>query len=124
MKKITILVAMLLSAFIVCTAAVSSISGKWNGVVYGPDDKVDLKYNFNQNVSKLTGTVEVHREILKIDSGRINGTILKFNITDDQGVTIPHFGRLSGDSIYMNLNYAGMEYNLTLSRVISVSSNL
>ena len=123
MKKITILVAVLLSAFIVCVAGVSSISGKWHGVVYGPDGKVDLKYNFNQNDTKLTGTVEVHKEILKIDSGRINGPILKFNITDEQGVTIPHVGRLSGDSMNVKLNYAGMEYDLTLSRVMSASNN-
>lgn len=114
---------MALSAFIMCAAAVSSISGKWCGDVYGPDGKVDLKYNFNQNDSKLTGTVEVHREILKIESGQINGPILKFNITDGQGVTIPHLGRLAGDSINMNLNYAGMEYTLTLNRFITPGSN-
>ena len=121
MKKLIIPILLLISSTIVCWTTANGISGKWSGSVYGPDGKVDVNYNFKADSIKLTGTVEVHGEEMKIDSGCIDDSDIKFSITNSEGIVIPHDGRYFGDSISINLDYSGMKYNTDLTRVVSLT---
>lgn len=110
---------LLISSTILCWTTINGISGKWSGSVYGPDGKVDVNYNFKVDLNKLTGTVEVLGEEMKIDSGCVEGSDIRFSITNSEGLIIPHHGKYFGDSVIMNIDHSPMKYNTTLTRVVS-----
>ena len=118
MKKAFITTA-LVCCFMVCLAVVADINGKWTGTVKTPDgNEAQLTYVFKIDGDKLTGTGESNGNEVKIDSGKVSGTDIKFSVTTPEGITIPHQGKYfpTGDSISMDVNYQGNKMHTTLKR--------
>lgn len=122
MKTKILITTALVCCFIISFAAViADVNGKWAGSVTGPDgNSIDLTYKFKIDGDKLTGTAEAQGIELKLDSGKTNGTDLKFSITNPEGVNIPHVGKYfsQGDSISMNVDYQGYKMHTTLKRAV------
>lgn len=122
MKTKILITTALVCCFIISIAAViADVNGKWVGSVAGPDgNSIDLTYNFKIDGDKLIGTAEAQGIELKLDSGKTDGTALKFSITNPEGVTIPHVGKYfaQGDSISMNVDYQGYKMHTTLKRAV------
>ena len=120
MKTKILITTALVCCFIISIAAViADANGKWTGSVTGPDgNSIDLTYSFKIDGDKLTGTAEAQGIELKLDSGKTNGTDLKFSITNPEGVNIPHVGKYisQGDSISMSIDYQGYKMHTTLKR--------
>ena len=120
MKRKAFIITALVCCFMISLAAViADANGKWTGTFKGPDGTdIDLVYTFKIDGDKLTGEGEAQGVTLKIDSGKINGTDLKFSVTNPEGVTIPHIGKyfVQGDSISMNVDYQGFKMHSTLKR--------
>ncbi|HTE00387.1 MAG TPA: hypothetical protein VK668_13935 [Mucilaginibacter sp.] len=120
MKRKIFITTALVSCFLFCLAAIADLSGKWRGTVVTPDGKeVILTYNFKVDGNKLTGTGESNDHEIKIDSGQVNGTDIKFSVTNTEGILIPHHGKYfaNGDSVSMNLDFQGAKFHATLKRV-------
>jgi hypothetical protein len=119
MKKKILTIAVLSGCFITCLAAtVADVNGKWAGSVNVGRTNYPLSYTFKTDNGKLTGTVQVLGDPKPINDGTLNGTDLVFNVADDNGGTIPNYGKYyaDGDSISMNLDYEGTKLHTTLKR--------
>lgn len=120
--KIKILVLVLICSTMIGLAAVfADVNGKWTGTFSGPDgNPIDVTYNIKVDGDKLTGDATAQGFTLKLDSGKIAGADLKFSITNDEGVKIPHVGKYfaQGDSISMNVDYQGFKMHSTLKRAV------
>lgn len=116
MKK-NLLTTILIFCCAICFAAIADLSGKWSGVLKTPDgNELPLTYNFKIDGNKLTGTAEAQGAEVAIDSGKVNGKDFTFQITNTNGIVIPHHGTYYGDSVGMNLDFQGIKFHCTLKR--------
>jgi hypothetical protein len=119
MKRKAFITTALVGCFMICLAAILDVNGKWTGTIKSPDGSdIDLNYVFKVDGDKLTGIAKAQGIEIKIDSGKVNGTDFKFNITNPEGIILPHTGKYyaDGDSISININYQDMKFHSTLKR--------
>jgi hypothetical protein len=80
---------------------------------------VVVTYTINVDGEKVTGLAETFGHSIKIEDGKVNGNDFTFNITNNDGVVIPHTGKFysEGDSVGMSMDYNGVKFHTTLKRV-------
>jgi len=104
MKRMKYWIALCAALLIVFSArpliAATDITGTWVGDLSTPDGNTfPLKFNFKQDGSKLTGTVEGPQgDPLAINDGKIDGDKITFTVTFNDTV-IHHEGTIDGDQI-------------------------
>jgi len=104
MKRMKYWIALCAALLIVFSArpliAATDITGTWVGDLSTPDGNTfPLKFNFKQDGSKLTGTVEGPQgDPLAISDGKIDGDKITFTVTFNDTV-IHHEGTIDGDQI-------------------------
>jgi hypothetical protein len=92
-------------------AAAADLTGKWNGEISGANGSFSLVYDFKQDGTKLTGTVQGPQgDPLKIQDGKIDGDKISFTVTfsGPQGdAKISNEGKIDGDQITLNSKMEG-----------------
>jgi hypothetical protein len=120
MKKKIFIAAALLCFVTVCFAAFAGLPGKWRGSVTTPDgNAIVLTYNFKIDGDKLTGSGESQDHEVKIDSGKVTGNEFTFQVTNSEGIVIPHKGKYypAADTCGIDLDFQGTMFHTTLKRV-------
>ena len=118
MKRKFIITTLLLLCFAVCLAAIADLNGQWSGVFNAPDgSQYPLNYTFKVDGASLTGTLDVAGNSVPIDSGKVSGNNLSFNITV-QGTTYMHKGIFypAADSIGVDVTFEGNKSHTVLKR--------
>jgi len=120
MAKKMFITVILISFFATAIAAVlSELSGKWKGDLQLPDGQnVTVTYTIKVDGDKISGVAETFGHSIKIDDGKVNGNDFTFNITNNDGIVIPHTGKFypDADSVGMSMDYNGMKFHATLKR--------
>lgn len=120
MSRKLLVTAALVCCFIIGIAAtVAGLSGKWKGNLRLPDGQdVVVTYTINVAGDKLDGTAETFGHSIKIDDGKVSGNDFTFNITNNDGIIIPHTGKFypEADSVGMSIDYGGAKFHTTLTR--------
>jgi hypothetical protein len=104
MKRMKYWIALCAALLIVFSArpliAATDITGTWVGDLSTPDGNTfPLKFNFKQDGSKFTGTVDGPQgDPLAISDGKIDGDKITFTVTFNDTV-IHHEGTIDGDQI-------------------------
>ena len=99
-------------------AVIADASGKWAATFNAPDgNQYPLTYTFNISGDKLTGTLETSGMSVPIDSGKVSGDKVSFNVTVES-TTYSHTGKYyaAGDSIGVDVSFAGTKGHITLTR--------
>ncbi len=118
MKKITLTIT-LIGVAMACLAAISGLSGKWQGSVKLPDGNTyPVTYELQANGAQLTGTATAEGSPKNISDGKVDGDNFTFSLTDDDGSVMKHTGKYyaQGDSVSLNVNYQGTILHTTLTR--------
>jgi hypothetical protein len=119
MKKLSALVAVLVlafstgSAFAAASAFAADVTGAWSGDA----GQFQLTFNFKQDGTKLTGSVQGPQDPITISDGKVEGDKITFTVSFD-GNIIHHTGTIAGDTIKLNTeggNFGGGE--MILKRV-------
>jgi len=119
MKKRFLATIVMVCCFAAAMAVVfADLNGKWSCVLNAPaGDQYPINYVFKIDGHKLTGTLETGGMTVSIDSGRIKGDSVLFDITF-QGRPYPHKGKYypQGDSVAMDVDFGGTKAHTTLQR--------
>jgi len=118
-RKLFITAALVCCVFIGVAALIAELSGKWKGNLQLPDGQnVVVTYTINVTGDKLSGTAETFGHTIKIDDGKVNGNDFTFNITNNDGIIIPHTGKFypEADSVGMSMDFGGAKFHTTLKR--------
>lgn len=117
MKKATFTTLLLACSFIVCLAAVNSITGTWTTTMKpGDGSKFTATYTFKADGDKFTGSVAFPgNNNFPISDGVIKGDSINFNVGLN-GQNIPNNGRVYADSIGLDISMMGKKYHHTLLR--------
>jgi hypothetical protein len=103
MKRLICICAVLMMGLGTLTAhAATDISGSWAGTMNGGQGGLNLTFNFKQDGSKLTGTVDAGQgEPIAISEGKVDGDKISFKVVIQGGATIVHEGTINaaGDEI-------------------------
>lgn len=117
MKKKTLTLFLLLSAFAIFVAAVSDLSGKWSGKLIAADGtEYPLLYNLSLAGDSITGTAKSPQGEFPIEEGKLDTAGFHFKVTVN-GLDIPHSGKFYGDSVGMDISLNGSGVHTTLVRV-------
>ncbi len=118
----TILTAMLM-ALVSVAAWAADVTGKWTGQMAGPNGEgFSLTFNFKQDGTKLTGTVQGPQgDAIEISDGKVDGDKLSFVVTIEAngGMKIMHDGTINGDEIKLTSKAEGGDFpggTMTLKR--------
>ena len=111
-RTITILMGAALLALATGVALAADVTGKWTGEMNGPDDSsMTLTFNFKQDGTKLTGTVDgPGGQPLELKDGKVDGDKISFVVSFDGGggeMKILHEGTINGDEITLNIKMEG-----------------
>lgn len=116
MKKSIIVLLLIAGSIGVAIAAIADLTGKWSGVLKGPDgNDYPLSYVFKAEGDKLTGTAVSSMGSTEIQNGKITGDSFSFSISLN-GMDLPHKGKLYTDSIGLDIDYNGTPLHATLKR--------
>jgi hypothetical protein len=99
-------------------AVIADMNGKWAATFNAPDgNQYPLTYTFNISGDKLTGTLEASGMSIPIDSGKVSGDNVSFNVTVES-TTYAHTGKYysAADSIGVDVSFAGTKQHMTLTR--------
>ena len=103
-KTLFCICAAVAMAFVSVSARAADVTGAWTAQLTTPNgDSFALTFNFKQNGSTLTGTVQGPQgDPIAISDGKIDGNKLSFTVSIN-GMTITHEGTLNdaGDEIQM-----------------------
>lgn len=94
-----------LVALVSVAAWAADVTGKWTGQMAGPNgDGFSLTFNFKQDGTKLTGTVQGPQgDPIEITDGKVEGDKLSFVVTiEANNMKIMHDGTINGDEIKLN----------------------
>lgn len=98
----------------------ADISGDWKGQLTTPNgEKAVVQFKFKQDGAKLTGTaIGPDGDPANITEGKVDGETIAFivEIKMNGGMKIPHSGKISGDSIDMEVHFGDnppMAFKLT-----------
>ncbi len=104
MRRISL--AAIMMALISVALWAADVTGKWTGQMAGPNGEgFALTFNFKQDGTKLTGTVQGPQgDPIEISNGKVEGDKLSFVVTIEAngGMKIMHDGTVSGDEIKLN----------------------
>ena len=105
MKKVLIcLCAAMLMALSTVAARAADVTGAWTAQLTTPNgDNMQLTFNFKQDGTKLTGTVQGPQgDPVEISDGKIDGNKLSFTVSVND-MTITHEGTVNeaGDEIQL-----------------------
>jgi len=111
--------ALVLCLFVATTlaAAAAGAGGKWQGQIDTPDGPITVVYNFILNGEEVTGTATGPEGDLALDNGRIDGDILTFTLTLNDGALILHEATVAEDHMAMIIRGPWGEVNFNLNRV-------
>jgi hypothetical protein len=116
MKKKFLSTTLLVCFFVACLAAIADVSGKWTGVVIGPDgNEYPLAFNFKVDGTTLTGTSTTSFGESAIEKGKVKGDSIYFS-TNINGMDVPQNGKVFADSVSLNIDYGGTKLHSTLKR--------
>jgi hypothetical protein len=120
MKRLTFVLcaALLALAFTTGTAMAADVTGKWTATMAGRGgggEGFTITYNFKQDGTKLTGTVEGPMgDPMQIADGKVDGDKLSFTISFEGGpngaMKITNEGTISGDEIKLTTKFEGGDF--------------
>ena len=84
----------------------ADVTGKWSGELNGPDGAITLTASFQQDGTKLTGTMDGPGGAMQIKNGKVEGDKLSFSV-DVNGMTVAHEGTVKGDTITLQIRMDG-----------------
>ena len=85
----------------------ADVTGKWSGELNGPGGGITLTAGFQQDGTKLTGTMDgPGGEAMQIKDGKVEGDTLSFSV-DLNGTTVAHEGTIKGDTITLQIRIDG-----------------
>ena len=117
-KKILVTILLACCVAFAMAAVFAGLNGKWSCVLNAPTgDQYPINYIFKIDGEKLTGTLETNGETVPIDSGKVKGDSISFNISF-HGRPYPHKGKYftQGDSIAMDVDFGGAKAHTVLQR--------
>ena len=114
MKKKSLLLSVLVSFVVVCSAAILDLSGKWKGTLHLPNNDFPLSYTFKVDGEKLTGSVEGPDGSVDIDKGTFKDNVLTFDSTLPSGEVIHQTGKYYGDSTTVDLLINDQKFHVKL----------
>lgn len=100
LKKLFFPVVLLFTVITFCFAA--DLAGKWVGSVDSADGLIPITYKFSVEGQVLKGTAEAMSQSMNIENGRVSGDSLFFEV-EYNGMPVFHTGTVTGDSIRMQL---------------------
>lgn len=101
---------------LVAIAAVTDITGKWNGTLqFDGGQEIPLVYNLKVDGNKVTGNVESSAGAFDISNGTIKGDSVKF-VVNYNGEDLPNYGKIYADSISLNSSVHEQVYHMKLTR--------
>ncbi|MFD2145708.1 hypothetical protein [Mucilaginibacter antarcticus] len=119
MKRKIFITAMLLSAAMICFAALADLTGKWKGNIKMSDGtNFPVTYQFKADGEKLTGTVVTPQDELEIYDGKIKDKDFTFKV-DVNDNAVPCEGKFYGDSVVVSALLNGAKLKSTLKRVVA-----
>jgi type 1 fimbria pilin len=95
MKKLLSLFAAIAILFSSAAAFAADVTGAWTGDVGG---QFQITFNFKQDGTKLTGSVQGPDAPINITDGKVDGDKISFTV-EFNGNTIHHTGTVTGDTI-------------------------
>ncbi len=98
------------------TAVAADVTGTWTGKLATPHGDFNLKFVFQQDGAKLTGTgLGMQGEAIPIKEGKVDGDQITFmmEIDVDGVMKIPYSGKLSGDTMNLQVTVPDQEPMLT-----------
>jgi hypothetical protein len=111
------LCAALLALAFTGTARAADVTGKWTAAMQGRGgggEGMTITYNFKQDGTKLTGTVETPMgDPMPISDGKVEGDKISFTISFDRGdgpMKITNEGTISGDEIKLTTKFEGGDF--------------
>jgi len=94
-------------AFATVAAWAVDVTGKWSGQMSGPNGEMALTANFQQNGTKLTGTMDgPGGEPMQIQDGKVEGDKIVFAVAFND-MKIVHEGTVKGDEITLQIKMDG-----------------
>jgi hypothetical protein len=120
MRRLTFVLcaALLALAFTTGTARAADVTGKWTTTMMGRGgggEEFTITYNFKQDGTKLTGTVETPMgDPLPISEGKVEGDKISFTINFEGGpngaMKITNEGTISGEEIKLTTKFEGGDF--------------
>jgi len=111
MKRANLLAFAALFLFSGIAAFAADLTGKWNGEASSPNGSFTLVYDFKQDGTKLTGTVQGPQgDPIKIEDGKVDGDKVTFTVSfsGPQGdAKITNEGKIDGDQITLTAKMEG-----------------
>ncbi len=115
MLRRSVMAGLLVLLTAVVAAAASSVDGRWQGSVSGPNGNFTITYNLKAKGTTLTGTAETPNGQQPISNGKVEGNKISFK-TSYQDNTIDHVGTVSGDTMQLKVSGPFGDFNMTLKR--------
>ena len=120
MRRLTFVLcaALLALAFTTGTARAADVTGKWTATMAGRGGEGEgftITYNFKQDGTKLTGTVETPMgDPLTINDGKVEGDKISFTINFEGGpngaMKITNEGTIAGEEIKLTTKFEGGDF--------------
>jgi hypothetical protein len=119
MRRLTFVLcaAALALAFTGRPARAADVTGKWTATMEGRGgggEGMTITYNFKQDGTKLTGTVEGPMgDPMPMTDGKVEGDKISFTISFDRGdgpMKITNEGTISGDEIKLTTKFEGGDF--------------
>ncbi len=109
----------LLTLLFAAIALAADATGKWTGSVPGQDGQdMSLTFNFKVDAGKLTGTVTTPMGDAPLIDGSVAGDVITFT-TEFNDMKIVHKGKITGDSIDLDVTMGDNNFKMALKRAAS-----
>lgn len=110
LKKSAVTLFLLSFFSAVALAETKSIDGRWTAPFNREGTPVTIVMNLVLSSRQVTGTITHARgDVMKIRNGKLEGTKLSFDATDDDGDSYHYAGEASDDLIKLRIEYNGTQ---------------
>ena len=117
MSRKILIVAALLSSFLLVMAVTDGLTGKWKGTIRTTDGRtIQLVYNFKAEDDKLTGTSVSPEGVLDILDGKITGDTFSFRTIGSEGDYYNTKGKIYADSCGIDIDFGDLKVHVKLMR--------
>jgi hypothetical protein len=117
MRRKILIIAALLSYFLLVMAVADGVTGKWKGIIKTPDGHgIPVVYNFKADGDKLTGTSKSPEGVLDIMDGKITGDTFSFRTIGSQGDSYYTKGKIYADSCGIDIDFGDLKVHLKVMR--------
>ncbi len=117
MKRKILIIAALLSCFLLVMAVSDGLTGKWKGTIKTPDGHgIQVSYNFKADGDKLTGTTSSPEGVADILDGKITGDTFSFRTIGSEGDTYHTTGKMYADSCGIDIDFGDLKVHLKVVR--------